>query len=160
MEPRFHSGDLAVLRPADEYRVGDIAAYRSKLLNTVVPHRIVDREGDQYVFKGDNNEFLDPTQPRRDELLGKLAVRVPRGGAVLGWLRQPMVAAALASSCTTTATAPTPTWSTTRARCTASAGPDATGPRDGAQPAAGPQARERRAVTRARARACPPVPPG
>ena len=29
MEPGFHTGDLAILRPADRYAVGDVVAYRS-----------------------------------------------------------------------------------------------------------------------------------
>src|SRR3954470_24782486 len=59
MQPRFHSGDLAVVRPTDHYRVGDIIAYRSTVLRVVVLHRIVAIKGDHYVLKGDNNDFLD-----------------------------------------------------------------------------------------------------
>jgi signal peptidase I len=54
MEPRFHTGDLAVVRPAADYRVGDVVAYHSDLLHTVVLHRIIGRDRDRYVFKGDN----------------------------------------------------------------------------------------------------------
>ena len=39
MEPGFHAGDLAILRTADRYAVGDVVAYRSPILNTVVMHR-------------------------------------------------------------------------------------------------------------------------
>ena len=63
MAPRFHSGDLAVVRPAENYKVGDIVAYRSTMLRTVVLHRIIAVKGDRYVFKGDNNDFVDPTRP-------------------------------------------------------------------------------------------------
>src|SRR5438445_716851 len=41
MQPRFHTGDLALVRPADHYRVGMIVAYRGSLLKVVVLHRIV-----------------------------------------------------------------------------------------------------------------------
>lgn len=95
MAPRFRTGDLALLRPAGRYRVGDVAAYRSSLLHTVVLHRIVAREGDRYVFKGDNNDFLDPVRPRGTALVGRLWLRVPRGGVVLAWLHVPIVAAVL-----------------------------------------------------------------
>ena len=40
MEPRFHTGDLALVRPAGQYKVGEIVAYWSTLLHTVVLHRI------------------------------------------------------------------------------------------------------------------------
>lgn len=96
MAPRFESGDLALIRPADDYRVGQIVAYRSKLLNTVVLHRIIGRDGARYVFKGDNNDFVDPTRPDRTELIGRLWLHVPRGGGVLAALTSRLSAAALA----------------------------------------------------------------
>jgi signal peptidase I len=95
MAPRFHTGDLAVVRPTKHYKVGDVVAYRSTMLRTVVLHRIIAVKGDRYVFKGDNNNFVDPTHPSRAELVGKLAVRVPHGGRVLRWLHTPFMAALL-----------------------------------------------------------------
>jgi signal peptidase I len=95
MQPRLHTGDLALVRPAAQYRVGDIVAYRSSVLRRVVLHRIIGRDGDRYVFKGDNNSFVDPVHPHRDEIIGRLWVRVPRGGAMLSWLRIPAIAALL-----------------------------------------------------------------
>ncbi|MCW2500091.1 MAG: hypothetical protein JWN87_1767 [Frankiales bacterium] len=92
MEPRFHSGDLAVLRSAEDYQVGDVAAYRSDLLKTVVMHRIVAKEQGHYTFKGDNNSWLDPETPSAGQLIGKLALRVPQGGV---WLHRATSPAAL-----------------------------------------------------------------
>jgi signal peptidase I len=93
MEPRFHSGDLALIRPADNYRVGDVVAYHSSLLHTVVMHRIVAVHDNRYTFKGDNNTWLDPQPPSRRQLIGKLALRIPAGGT---WLRRAMSPKALA----------------------------------------------------------------
>ena len=84
MEPRFHTGDLALVRAAARYDVGDIVAYRSATLHRVVLHRVIGRRGDRYVFKGDHNDFVDPERPARGQLVGRLWVRVPHGGAVLG----------------------------------------------------------------------------
>jgi signal peptidase I len=95
MQPRFHTGDLALVRAASGYRVGDVVAYRSESLRRVVLHRIIGRDGDRYVFRGDNNDFTDPERPERDQLVGRLWVRVPHGGAVLGVLQSPLVAALL-----------------------------------------------------------------
>lgn len=83
MEPGFHTGDLALVRPAGQYKVGEIVAYHSSLLHLVVLHRIVAIHNGHYTFKGDNNDFLDPVQPTRAELVGKLWVHLPRGGFVL-----------------------------------------------------------------------------
>src|SRR5262252_3091599 len=57
MQPRFHTGDLVVVRGSADYHVGDIVAYHSRELHTIVLHRIIGRDGDRYVFKGDNNNF-------------------------------------------------------------------------------------------------------
>lgn len=91
MEPRFHTGDLGLVRPADQYKVGDIVAYHSSLLHTVVLHRIVAIHDGRYTFKGDNNHFLDPEHPTRSELVGKLWVHLPRAGVLLKWLHTPVV---------------------------------------------------------------------
>src|SRR4051794_32407571 len=70
MQPRFHTGDLAVLRPADDYRVGDVVSYHSQLMHTVVMHRIVAVHDGRYTFQGDNNAWLDPEHPDRSQLMG------------------------------------------------------------------------------------------
>lgn len=89
MEPAFHTGDLALVRPAGPYAVGDVVAYRSALLHTVVMHRIVAVQDGRYTFKGDNNAWLDPEHPGTAELVGRLAVHVPQGGAWLDRLTSP-----------------------------------------------------------------------
>src|ERR1700712_998782 len=89
MEPRFHTGDLAILRSADHYSVGDVVAYRSPTLETTVMHRIVSVKGDRFVMQGDNNTWLDPDQPSSDLVLGRLFLRVPHGGTVLSAVTSP-----------------------------------------------------------------------
>jgi signal peptidase I len=95
MAPRFHSGDLGVVRPAADYRVGDVIAYRSGKLHLVVLHRIIAIKGGRFVTKGDNNDFVDPDHPARADVVGKLAFRVAHGGVILKWLHSPLMAALL-----------------------------------------------------------------
>lgn len=91
MQPGFHTGDLAVLRPAETYGVGEVVAYRSAVLHTVVMHRIVAATGDgHFTFKGDNNAWLDPEQPTAADVVGVLTVRVPQGGVWLHRLTSPL----------------------------------------------------------------------
>ena len=97
MEPRFHTGDLALVRPADHYRVGDITAYHSKLLHVVVLHRTIAIRGGRYVFKGDNNNFVDPGAVGRSALIGVLWLRVPHGGWLIRFVDSPPVAAGIAA---------------------------------------------------------------
>jgi signal peptidase I len=83
MEPKFHTGDLAIVKPVNRYRVGDIAVYRSDSLHTLVMHRIIGRDGNRYVFKGDHNSWTDRDRPARADLVGKLWLEVPHGGTAL-----------------------------------------------------------------------------
>jgi signal peptidase I len=90
MEPRFHTGDLAIVRGKPSYHVGEIVAYHNKMLHTVVLHRIIGREGGRYVFKGDNNNFIDPERPRASQLIGALWIHIAGGGKQLQSLKSPL----------------------------------------------------------------------
>ena len=88
MEPRFHQGDLAILHPSKTYTVGDIVAYQHPVLGTVF-HRIVGGEGDQYILKGDNNNFLDSHYPVEDEVRAKLWLHLPKVGKAIEFIQSP-----------------------------------------------------------------------
>jgi signal peptidase I len=89
MEPRFHTGDLAVVRASAHYGVGDVVAYDSEMLHATVLHRVIAVEDGHYTFRGDNNSWIDPETPTADRLIGKLVLRVPRGGVWLERLSSP-----------------------------------------------------------------------
>lgn len=96
MEPGFRAGDLAVIRSADDYQAGDVMAYHSDTLDTVVMHRIVAVEDGRWVLQGDNNSWLDPDRPTQDQLIGRLALRIPQGGLWLDRLTSPVALGLLA----------------------------------------------------------------
>jgi signal peptidase I len=91
MEPRFHTGDLAIVRSQSSYHVGEIVAYQNHMLHTIVLHRIIGREGTRYIFKGDNNSFLDPERPVASQLVGSLWLHLPGVGGMLQSLRSPLL---------------------------------------------------------------------
>jgi signal peptidase I len=95
MEPRFHSGDLVLVRRRSSYHVGEIVAYNSTVFHTIVLHRIVGRDGAGYVFKGDNNNFVDSEHPAGSQLIGTLWLHIPGAGADLASLRSPALIGAL-----------------------------------------------------------------
>jgi signal peptidase I len=95
MEPRFHTGDLAVVRAQGSYHVGEIVAYHSKAFHTIVLHRIIAIAGDRYVFKGDNNNFVDFEHPARSQLIGSLWLHIPGAGARLQSLGSPQLVGVL-----------------------------------------------------------------
>lgn len=90
MQPGFVAGDLAVLRAASDYRVGDVAAYDSSELKKIVMHRITKETDEGYTFQGDNNDFLDPETVTDEQMLGKLVLRVPGVAKYLEWLLKPV----------------------------------------------------------------------
>ncbi len=96
MAPLFHKGDLAVIRRAQSYRVGDIVLYESPVLHRPVLHRILVIQNDHYFFKGDNNSFVDPGYATSGDLLGKLWFHIPKAGRALSWLGAPLHTALIA----------------------------------------------------------------
>jgi signal peptidase I len=89
MEPRFHTGDLAIVRSQSSYHVGEIVAYHNKELHTIVLHRIIGRAGNRYIFKGDNNDFIDFEHPAASQLIGSLWLHVAGAGATMESIRSP-----------------------------------------------------------------------
>ncbi len=91
MEPLFHSGDLAIVRETNEkLQVGDVALYHSGLTNQTVLHRVLAQDGDRYVFKGDNNGWIDTYHPSDADIVGKLWFHLENGGRTFEWLRNPL----------------------------------------------------------------------
>ena len=93
MEPKFHRGDLVLIRQESSYHVGEIVGYHSKSLHRSVLHRIVGYRNGHYIFKGDNNDFQDPEHPTADQLFGREWIHVPGVGAWLEKARTPRNAA-------------------------------------------------------------------
>lgn len=91
MEPHLHRGDLVMLRPASGYQVDQVVAYRTDKGATVL-HRIINTNGPGYVVQGDNNTWVDPYQPTRDQIVGRLDHRFPVIGRFFDWLRKPLPA--------------------------------------------------------------------
>jgi signal peptidase I len=89
MEPHFHTGDLAIVRSQSSYHVGEVVAYHNKELHTIVLHRIIGRDGSRYIFKGDNNDFIDFEHPAASQLIGALWFHIPGVGATLQSIRSP-----------------------------------------------------------------------
>lgn len=90
MQPAFEQGDLAILRTSSDYSVGDVAAYDSAELKRIVMHRITTEADAGYTFQGDNNDFLDPETVTDEQMLGKLALRVPGVQKWLSWAFRPL----------------------------------------------------------------------
>jgi len=92
MEPNLHAGDLTFVRRSS-YEVGDVVAYRSELVGTILLHRIIAIEDGRYSFQGDNNDFVDPDHPTIDAIVGEQVFRIPNGAHILRVASSPPVIA-------------------------------------------------------------------
>lgn len=95
MQPQLSRGDLVLVRRQPAYATGDVVAYRNAAAGKLVLHRIVDRAGDRYVLRGDNNGWTDSYRPAAAEIEGAQWVVLPGWGARLMWLAEPRNAAGL-----------------------------------------------------------------
>ncbi len=82
MEPLFHTGDLAILRPDPPYHVGEIVGYLAPRIGIVL-HRIIGVANGHFVMKGDNNHFIDPYRPLPSDVVGRLWLHVPKVGRLI-----------------------------------------------------------------------------
>jgi signal peptidase I len=89
MEPGFHRGDLAIVKTALVYSVGDIVTYHDAEMKANVIHRIVGVDQDRYILKGDNNSWIDAYRPTQDEIIGKLWIHAPQLADAILWLHLP-----------------------------------------------------------------------
>ncbi|MFN0094660.1 MAG: signal peptidase I [Dehalococcoidia bacterium] len=91
MEPHLSAGDLVIVREQPAYAVGTVAVYEHPDIGQVV-HRIIDREPLGFVFKGDNNGFVDGVHLDEEAIRGAEWAVVPGAGRWLRLLQQPAVA--------------------------------------------------------------------
>jgi len=94
MEPAIKTGSLIVIKPADDYHIGEIVTFLprdAKKKNEVVTHRIVeilDEEGRKSIItKGDANSSNDPIPTPFDNIKGRLVFKIPYFGYPIGFAR-------------------------------------------------------------------------
>jgi len=89
MEPALERGDLVIIRESNTYLPDDVVTYEHPIVGPVI-HRVIDREGDRFVLKGDNNDWIDSYKPVGSELIGKSWIHLPRAANILDQFRQPL----------------------------------------------------------------------
>jgi signal peptidase I len=99
MEPMLHTGDLAVVRDASSFHVGELVVVH--VYGGTVIHRIVSGSPTTgWTTKGDNNSWLDPWIVANNEIVGKYVFDIGRFGSALTWSReQPLGFGALCALC-------------------------------------------------------------
>ena len=102
MEPRYHTGDLVVVRRQTSYDRGQVIAYRvpkgDPMAGAQVIHRIIGGDATRgFVVQGDNRTARDVWQPKPGDVVGAKVLRIPNAILVLQFLRSPVFLALLAA---------------------------------------------------------------
>lgn len=71
MLPELAVGDVIIIKECDEYKINDIITY-SVDNEYLITHRIIDRNGNRFVTKGDNNNTTDKEIVTKDNIEGKV----------------------------------------------------------------------------------------
>lgn len=95
MEPAIHTGSVAAVKPAREYKVGDIITFGEKTkTKTPTTHRIHEiKETDgvkSYITKGDANNAPDQKPVSEKEIIGKVLFSVPYLGYAVNAAQKPV----------------------------------------------------------------------
>ena len=103
MEPSIPTGSVAWIDVNDrDVTTGDVVAYLPESGSMYVTHRIVDEQGERYVFKGDANETVDLNTVGQNQIYGQYRFCVPGLGTFINTLKNnpyyaiPILAAVIA----------------------------------------------------------------
>lgn len=69
MEPKIEEGSLIIIKNKNEYKIGDIITFLEG--NYFVTHRIIEKNNDNFITKGDKNNEKD-VEISGDKILGKV----------------------------------------------------------------------------------------
>ncbi len=89
MEPDIKTGDMIITKESDNYKIGDVIAFKDA--NFVTAHRIVEisTEDGEKVFKtkGDNNNTTDRNLVKSQQIKGKIVNKIPKVGKAVLYLK-------------------------------------------------------------------------
>ena len=95
MKPDIKTGSIVMVRPVDDYQIGDIVSFRKYNTNeTPITHRIndikiVDSET-FYVTKDDLNNRPDRKLISQKEIIGKVLISIPYLGYLVHFAKKPL----------------------------------------------------------------------
>lgn len=93
MEPTYHVGSVIYVKevPPSEVRVGDPITFVMDENLNVATHRVVeiDTENQQFITKGDANEFVDAAPVHFNNLIGVPKLSIPKLGYITNYIQNP-----------------------------------------------------------------------
>ena len=94
MAPAIKMGSVVVVKPADDYKIGDVITFQPGRNNEPITHRIYDirvvNGEPRYITKGDANNAPDQREISKREILGKVLFSVPYIGFAVDFAKKPL----------------------------------------------------------------------
>ena len=94
MEPAIKTGSIVVVKPAEDYKIGDVITFQRRIERNPTTHRIVDMRvvGGQpaYTTQGDANNAPDINEVRENEVKGKVLFTIPYLGYAVDFAQKPI----------------------------------------------------------------------
>lgn len=90
MSPTINPGSLIVVKEIDQnsIKVDDIVTMVTEGTSSVVTHRIVEINNNEYVTKGDANDTNDSFYVNYDMIVGKVILTMPAVGKVMSFIQE------------------------------------------------------------------------
>lgn len=93
MEPTIKRGGIVVVKPVNDYKIGDVITFQLGKNKEPITHRIYDIKVNggefRYITKGDANDSYDPGEIAKKDIIGKVLFSVPLLGYVIYFAKQP-----------------------------------------------------------------------
>ena len=94
MEPTIKTGSIVVVKPADDYKIGDIITFQKRIDKEPTTHRIEDIRvvggSPIYTTKGDANNAEDRGEIQKEEIIGKVLFSIPYLGYIINFIQKPI----------------------------------------------------------------------
>lgn len=95
MEPKIKMGSVVVVKPADDYKIGDVITFgtisktKSPTTHRINDIRVIDGKP-IYITKGDVNNAPDTREVQKKDVIGKVLFDVPYVGYAVDFAKKPI----------------------------------------------------------------------
>ena len=89
MSGAIEAGDAIIIKKSDSYALGDVITYFPEDESYSITHRIVRTADDKFYTKGDANSDEDPAPVLKEQIAGKVVVKLDKVGYFIEWLKSP-----------------------------------------------------------------------